>query len=337
MKILITGGAGFIGINYVHYILNEHPNYSVTVLDLLTYSSNPEAIRNLKKYKNFEFIRGDIRYGKLIDRVIKKVNAVINFAAESHVDRSIMTPYKFIETNINGTVNLLTASLKSKIDRFIQISTDEVYGSVDKGRSKENDILNPTSPYSSSKASADLIALSFYKTYGLPVIITRSSNNFGPYQYPEKFIPLFITNALENQKLPLYGDGKNIRNWIYVEDNCRGIDLVFQKGKPGEIYNIGGDVEVRNIDIVNYILELLGKSRDLIYFVQDRPAHDKRYALDSAKIKKLGWKNIFNFKQALQKTIEWYLNNKDWYIRRRKTGLFKKYYDNWYRKQRGLK
>jgi dTDP-glucose 4,6-dehydratase len=336
MRILITGGAGFIGINFVHYILTNYTNYSVIVLDCLDYSSNPEEIKQLKKFRNFKFIKGDIRDVDLINKVLKGVNAVINFAAQSHVDRSIMAPSIFFDTNIKGTVNLLSASLKNKIDRFIQISTDEVYGSIDKGRSKEKDVLDPTSPYSSSKACADLITLSYYKTFGLPVIVTRSSNNFGPYQHPEKFIPLFITNAMYNQKLPLYGDGKNIRNWIYVEDNCRGIDLVFHKGKPGEVYNIGGDIEIRNIDVVNYILELLGKDKDLIYYVKDRPAHDRRYALDSSKIKKLGWKNKFTFKDALKKTIEWYIENKKWW-QKRKDHSFKKYYNDWYKKQSGLK
>ncbi|MCX7698286.1 MAG: dTDP-glucose 4,6-dehydratase [Candidatus Goldbacteria bacterium] len=336
MKILITGGAGFIGINFVHYILANHINDLVIVLDILNYSSNPEEIQQLKKYRNFEFIRGDIRNYDLIDKVAKKINVIINFAAESHVDRSIMNPSAFFDTNVNGTINLLSVALKNKIDRFIQISTDEVYGSIIKGRSKEKDTLNPTSPYSSSKAAADLIAMSYYKTYGLPVIITRSSNNFGPYQHPEKFIPLFITNALDNQKLPLYGDGKNIRNWIYVEDNCRGIDLVLRKGKPGEIYNIGGDVEMKNIDIVKYILNILGKNEDLIQYVDDRPAHDRRYALDSGKIKKLGWKCRYNFEEALKKTIDWYIENKTWW-QKRKNNLFKKYYNSWYKKQRGLK
>lgn len=336
MKILVTGGAGFIGINFVHYILTCHPEYSVTVLDILNYSSNPEIIKQLKKIRNFKFVRGDIRDSDLIKKVVNKVNVVVNFAAESHVDRSIMTPSVFFDTNIQGTVNLLAASLKNRVDLFIQISTDEVYGSIDKGHSKEGDVLNPASPYSSSKASADLITLSYYKTFGLPVIITRSSNNFGPYQHPEKFIPLFITNALYNQKLPLYGDGKNIRNWIYVEDNCRGIDFVLRKGKPGEIYNIGGDVEIKNIEIVNYILNFLGKKSDLIYYVKDRPAHDRRYALDSGKIKKLGWNNKFNFKEALKKTIEWYVENRNWW-QKRKSVSFKKYYNNWYKKQRGLK
>ncbi len=247
-----------------------------------------------------------------------------------------MNPSVFFETNVLGTVNLINASLKNKVKKFLQISTDEVYGSIIKGRSKEQDILNPTSPYSSSKASADLIVLSYYKTYGLPVIITRSSNNFGPYQHPEKFIPLFITNALQDCKLPLYGDGKNVRNWIYVEDNCRGIDFALHKGLPGEIYNIGGDVEVKNIDIAYFILQTLGKGKQLINYVSDRPAHDRRYALDSGKIKKLGWKNKFNFREALKKTIEWYIENKNWW-QKRKSGSFSKYYNNWYKKQRGLK
>ncbi|MBP7792105.1 MAG: dTDP-glucose 4,6-dehydratase [Candidatus Goldbacteria bacterium] len=336
MKILLTGGAGFIGINFINYVLTNHADYFITVFDAMDYSSNPEAIEQFKKFRNFDFIKGDIRDYAHVNKVMKKVNVVINFAAETHVDRSIMTPTIFFDTNVKGVVNLLNAALENKIDRFIQISTDEVYGSIDKGRSKETDVLNPTSPYSSSKAAADLIVLSYHKTFGLPAIITRSSNNFGPYQYPEKFMPLFITNAIQNQKLPLYGDGKNVRNWIYVEDNCRGIDIALHKGKPGGIYNIGGDVEIKNVEVVDCILNIMGKGTNLIQRVKDRPAHDKRYALDSGKIKKLGWKNEFNFKEALRKTIDWYVENKDWW-HKRKSKSFKKYYDNWYKKQRGLK
>jgi dTDP-glucose 4,6-dehydratase len=333
VKILITGGAGFIGSNFTEYMLKKYKNHKLAVFDLLTYASNPDTIKKFVKYKNFKFIKGDIRNKKAVDKAVGNTDAVINFAAETHVDRSIINPDIFVETNIKGTNNLLESAKKYRVKRFIQISTDEVYGSIKSGKSKEGDLIDPTSPYSASKAAADLIALSYYKTFSVPVIITRSSNNFGPYQHPEKFMPLFITNALEDKDLPLYGDGKNVRNWIYVEDNCRGIDYVLRKGKDGEVYNIGGNVEIQNIKVAMTITKFLNKPDALIRPVKDRPAHDRRYALDSAKIKKLGWRPKYNFSRALKKTIDWYKDNKKWWMEL-KNQAFKNYYKNWYEERK---
>ena len=299
MKIFITGGAGFIGSNFVEYILGMHPSYKITVFDKMTYASNPDTIREFRKNKNFSFIKGDILDAAHVNRAVKGYDWVVNFAAETHVDRSILGPEAFIETNIKGTFNLLEASRKSGVKKFLQISTDEVYGSVAKGKSRETDTLDPTSPYSASKTSADLIALSYFKTFSLPVLITRSSNNFGPRQHPEKFIPLFITNTIEGKQLPIYGDGKNVRNWIYVGDNCSGLDTVLHKGIPGEIYNIGGDTEEPNIKVAKCILESFCAPDRLLKRVKDRLAHDRRDALDSSKLKKLGWKPENNFEQGM--------------------------------------
>ncbi|MCE5300072.1 MAG: dTDP-glucose 4,6-dehydratase [Spirochaetia bacterium] len=314
MKILVTGGAGFIGSNFVEYMFRNHPNYSITVFDAMTYASNPETVAKFKGRKGFRFIKGDINNTAAVNRAIKGHDWVVNFAAETHVDRSILGPGAFVETNVKGTFNLLEAARNSGVKKFLHISTDEVYGSVAGGKSKEGDMLEPTSPYSSSKAAADLIALSYFRTFGLPVIITRSSNNFGPYQHPEKFIPFFITRAMEGAELPLYGDGKNVRNWIFVEDNCSGLDTALHKGKPGEVYNIGGNVEVPNIMVAQAIAESLGVKTDKIKRVKDRPAHDRRYALDSSKLKKMGWKPRFDFFEALGITIAWYTHNRDWWL-----------------------
>lgn len=333
MKILVTGGAGFIGSNFVSYMLKAHKAYKITVLDVMTYASNPDTVKEFKKNKNFKFIKGDIRDAYTVEKAAKGCDAIVNFAAETHVDRSILGPAVFVETNVLGTSNLLEAARKNGVKKFVQISTDEVYGSVKKPhRSKEGDALNPTSPYSSSKTSADLIALSYQKTFGLPVVITRSSNNFGPYQHPEKFIPLFITNAMEGRDLPLYGDGKNVRNWIYVEDNCRGVDAVLHKGKPGEAYNIGGSVEEPNIKIAKIITKKLSQPESLIKFVKDRAAHDRRYALDSAKLKKLGWKPKYPFSKALAMTIDWYSGNMMWWMKL-KGEKFNSYYSKQYGKK----
>jgi len=330
VRILITGGAGFIGSNFVRHMLKKHKNYEYTVYDLMTYASNPDNIKEFDRNKNFRFIKGDICDRKKTEKFVKNADVVVNFAAETHVDRSILGPPVFVQTNINGTDSLLNACRIHGIKKYIQISTDEVYGSVKTGKSKETDRMNPSSPYSSSKAAADLVALAYYRTFGVPVIITRSSNNFGPYQHPEKFIPLFITNAVENRKMPLYGDGKNIRNWIYVDDNCSALDIVLHRGKPGEVYNIGGNVEMKNIDVAELILKLFGKKKKLIQKVKDRPAHDRRYALDSSKVKKLGWKPAHNFRQALDETISWYVKNEVWW-EKLKNKAFKKYYSELYR------
>jgi len=313
LKILITGGAGFIGSCFTRLMLKKYPKYNITVFDALTYASNPETINEFKKYPNFSFIKGDIRDIASVDKAVSGMDAVVHFAAESHVDRSILDPGIFVDTNVRGTMNMLEAAKNHNIKRFIHISTDEVYGSVKKGKSVETDMLEPTSPYAASKTASDLIALAYFKTFNLPVIVTRSSNNFGPYQHPEKFIPLFITNAIEGKDLPLYGDGKQVRNWIYVEDNCAALETVFRKGKPGEVYNIGGNVEEPNILVAKTIIKQLKKPASIMKFVKDRLAHDRRYALSSAKIKKLGWTPKHTFTEALKLTINWYAENKNWW------------------------
>lgn len=332
MRILITGGAGFIGSNFVYYILDKYRDYKITVFDILNkYAANPDINQRFKKYKNFNFIKGDITNKNQVENAVRKVDVIINFAAETHVDRAIIDPAPFIKTNIYGVKILLDAAKKYRIKKFIQISTDEVYGSIEKGKANENSRLNPGNPYAATKAAADLLCISYFNTYKIPVVITRSSNNFGPFQFPEKFIPLFITNALENKELPLYGDGKNVRNWLYVEDNCAAIDMVLHKGKEGEIYNIGGNIEIRNIDVALKIINMLGKQEKLIKYIKDRPGHDKRYALDYARIKKLGWKPEYKFDEALEKTVEWYSNNVNWW-KKLKGSNFKKYYNFWYKK-----
>jgi len=311
MRILITGGAGFIGSHFVRYSLEKHPEYDVAVLDKLTYAGRSENLHDV--LDSVEFIHGDVCVPGDVERAIDGCNMVFNFAAESHVDRSINEAGVFVNTNVWGTYVLLEAARRHKIERFVQISTDEVYGSCLNGSFTEDDTANPSSPYAASKASADLLALSYVRTYGLPVLITRSSNNFGPYQYPEKVIPLFITNALEDKPLPVYGDGRNIRDWIYVQDNCVAIDFVSQNGTPGEIYNIAAKNEKENLEIVDQILQLLKKPRALIRFVQDRPAHDRRYSLDVTKMTALGWVSAAPFKEALANTIDWYQKNEWWW------------------------
>ena len=317
MSILITGGAGFIGSNFIHYLLEKYEDIEIINLDKLTYAGNLDNLKDIEKEKRYNFVKGDIVDKKKVKDVFKKndIEQIINFAAESHVDRSIKTPETFINTDVFGTFNLLETCRKYNIEKYVQISTDEVYGSILKGSFIENDTLNPSSPYSASKASADLIVNSYFKTYKLPVCITRSSNNFGPYQYPEKLIPFFIIKALKNQKLPLYGDGKNVRDWLYVKDNCMAIDLVRKKGKKGEIYNIGADNEKSNIEITNIIINELKKPKSFIKYVKDRPGHDKRYSINSEKIKKLGWKSksANNFEKNMIYTIHWYLENKWWW------------------------
>ena len=328
MKILITGGAGFIGSNFIRYILEKYPDYKIVNLDKLTYAGNPKNLRDIEKKPNYRFIKGDICDSQIVDEVAKGCDVIINFAAESHVDRSILGPESFIKTDIYGTYTLLESARKYKIKRYIQISTDEVYGSIKKGSFNETDSLNPSSPYAASKASADLLSLSYFTTYQLPVIITRSSNNYGPYQFPEKLIPLFITNALENKPLPLYGDGLNVRDWLYVLDNCQAIDLILHKGEIGEIYNVGADNERTNIEITKAILKILEKGEDLIRRVKNRPGHDRRYSLDSTKIKELGWKPEYNFEKTLKETVNWYRNNESWWkkLKERAEEFYKKQY-----------
>jgi len=315
MKLLITGGAGFIGSNFIHYTLKHHKKDEVVNFDKLTYCGNLENLRDVEKDLRYKFIKGDICDAKLVEKVFQKEKPdfILNFAAETHVDRSIKNPKNFTQTNVLGTHTLLEASRKYNIKKFLQISTDEVYGSIKKGKFKEIDSLLPNSPYAASKAGADLLVRSYYKTFNLPTLITRSSNNFGPYQYPEKLIPLFITNILQGKKVPLYGTGLNVRDWIYVLDNCAGIDIVLRKGKIGEIYNIGGGNEKTNLEIAKIILKELGKDESWIEYVKDRPGHDFRYALDTRKIIKLGWKPKYSFEKAIKETIIWYKTRQDWW------------------------
>lgn len=311
--ILVTGGAGFIGSNFIHYMLKEHPGYRIINLDKLTYAGNLDNLKGVRGNKNYSFVKGDICDQKALARLMSKADWVVNFAAESHVDRSIDDPYAFTRTNVIGTHVMLEEARKNQIELFLQIGTDEVYGSIAKGSSKEGDNLDPRSPYSASKAAADLLALSYFTTFGMKVMVTRSSNNFGPYQFPEKLIPFFVTNAIKDKPLPIYGDGKNVRDWLYVLDNCRGIDAVLHKGKAGEIYNIGGGNERMNIEITDLILKTLKKPDSLKKYVQDRPGHDRRYSLDIAKAKKLGWKPRHTFSQAIGETVKWYQQNEGWW------------------------
>ncbi len=329
MKILITGGAGFIGSHFIRYILRRYPDYEVINMDKLTYAGNLENLHDIEGDRRYRFVKGDICDVELVDKMAKEVDCIINFAAETHVDRSIIDPAAFIRTDVQGTHILLEAARKYKHGRYLQISTDEVYGSIDKGSFRENDPLCPNSPYAASKAGADLLTLAYVKTYDFPAIITRSSNNFGPNQYPEKFMPLFIINAMQEKPLPLYGDGKNIRDWIYVEDNCAGIDCVLHNGKEGEVYNIGGGNERTNIEIVDMILKATNKPKDLIKFVKDRPGHDRRYSLDCEKAKGLGFRPAHEFEDAIQETVGWYVKNKGWW-ERIMSGEFRSYYEHLY-------
>ncbi len=318
-NILVTGGAGFIGSNYINQTLKEKEDYNIVNLDKLTYAGNLENLKLSEKKNNYTFVKGDITDSKIITGIFEKykIKYVINFAAESHVDRSILGSEIFFRTNVIGTNVLLETSRKFEIEKFVQVSTDEVYGSLgEEGLFTEHTPLSPNSPYSSSKASADLMALSFFHTYGLPVTITRCSNNYGPFQFPEKLIPLIIINALNNKKLPVYGDGLYVRDWIFVHDHNKAINLVFEKGKPGEVYNIGASNEMPNIEIIKLILDYLDKPESLIEYVKDRPGHDRRYAIDSSKIRReLNWKPDFLFREALKHTIDWYIKNKDWWER----------------------
>jgi len=331
MKLLITGGAGFIGSNFIRYLLKKYPRYRIINLDKLTYCGNLDNLKDIKTSR-YKFVKGDITDAKLVKKMAKDVDGIFNFAAETHVDRSIMGADDFIRTDILGTKNLLEAVKEFKIKRYLQISTDEVYGSLASGKANEKSSLAPNNPYSASKAGGDLMVRAYHRTFNLPVLITRSSNNFGPYQYPEKLIPLFVTNILEGKKVPLYGDGKNVRDWIYVEDNCTALDLVFHKGKIGEIYNIGGDNPRTNFEITKLILKTLGRDEKMIEYVKDRPGHDRRYALNSSKIRRLGWKPQYQFQKAMKRTIEWYKNNEGWW-KKIKSGEYFKYYKRQYGKR----
>lgn len=347
--ILITGGAGFIGSNFIKYMLNEHPDYKLINLDSLTYAGNLENLKDIADDRRYTFVKVDIRDRDKVEEVFKEndIDAVVNFAAESHVDRSIEDPEVFLTTNIIGTQVLLDAAKKHwKINpddkycreykpgvKFLQVSTDEVYGALgDTGLFTETMRLLPNSPYSASKTSADLVVRSYNETFALPVNITRCSNNYGPYQFPEKLIPLIINNCLKGNDLPIYGDGMQIRDWLHVKDHCSAIDTVLHKGQDGEIYNIGGNNEKANIELVKLIIEVLGKSEDLIKYVKDRPGHDRRYAIDNTKITtELGWKPAYTFEEGIKETIQWYLDNTDW-IENVISGDYAKYYDEMYEK-----
>ncbi|MEW6140840.1 MAG: dTDP-glucose 4,6-dehydratase [Thermodesulfobacteriota bacterium] len=334
MKLLVTGGCGFIGSNFVLHMLASYPDVSIINMDLLTYAGNLENLQDAEPYgERHRFVRGDITDRELVRSLMhERPDAVVNFAAESHVDRSILDASAFVKTNVLGTQVLLDVCREFGIGRFLQISTDEVYGSLGpEGAFTEANNLAPNSPYAASKAAADLLVRSYHKTFGLDAIVTRCSNNYGPYQFPEKLIPLMISNALQDRELPVYGDGLNVRDWIYVQDHCRAIDLVLRKGAAGEIYNVGGRCECCNIDVVRYILRRLGKSESLIRLVQDRPGHDRRYAIDCSKLEeRLGWRPLVGFEEGMNQTISWYIEHEAWW-QRIKSGEYMKYYETWYR------
>ena len=333
MRYLITGGAGFIGSNFIRLLLEKEPNSKIINFDKLTYAANLDNLRDIEKNKNYKFVKGDICNKKIVEKLIKKTDIVVHFAAETHVDRSIIEAGEFIKSDIYGTFVLLNMARKSKIERFMHISTDEVYGSVQEGSFTEESTLRPTNPYSASKAGADRLAFSYFKTFKLPVIIVRSSNNFGPYQHPEKLMPLFTTNAIENKKLYLYGDGLNKRDWLYVLDNCEAIYFLMKKGGVGEVYNVGADNERTNLDITKMILKELKKPNLLIKFVKDRVSHDRRYALNFSKIRKGGWRPKYKFEKALKETINWYVDNEWWWKKIKQRKKFKEYYKKQYGKR----
>jgi dTDP-glucose 4,6-dehydratase len=330
-NIMVTGGAGFIGSNFVHYLLEKYPDYRVLVFDKLTYAGNLANLADLAGHPRYHFVRGDICDAEAVRAAIRQydIDTIVNFAAETHVDRSIMDADAFIRTDIYGTYVLLEAVKEFRLERFHQVSTDEVYGEVLEGSSVETDPLRPRSPYAASKAGAEHLVQAYFVTYGLPVTITRGSNNIGPYQYPEKVVPLFITNAIDDLPLPLYGDGTQQRDYQYVLDHCEGIDIVLHHGKPGEAYNLGTGVETRNIDMARLILRLLGKPESLIQFVKDRPGHDRRYSINCDKIKALGWRSRHTFEEALEKTVRWYVEHEEWW-RPLKSGEYKEYYRRQY-------
>ena len=336
VEVLVTGGAGFIGSNFVRYALEAHPDWRVTTLDKLTYAGRRENLHDVMTHERHAFVHGDIIDAPVSGPLVERSNIVVHFAAETHVDRSIMAAGDFIRTDVEGTFVLLEAARRATgLTRFVQISTDEVYGSVATGASTETDELRPRNPYSASKAGADRLAYSYWATYDLPVIITRASNNYGPYQFPEKVIPLFVTNALDDIPVPLYGDGRNVRDWLHVLDHCRAIDLLIGKGSNGEVYNIGGGNDVMNVDLTHRILETLGKPRSLIKPVADRLGHDRRYCLDTTKLRSQGWSPQVPFEQGLRETVDWYRANEWWWRPiKEQDPNFKSYYQAQYEKRR---
>jgi len=329
MRLLVTGGCGFIGSNFIRYVLTQHPDDRVVNLDKLTYAGNPANLADFEHDARYAFVHGDIADAELVRDVARDVDAIVNFAAPSHVDRSILDADEFLRTNVLGVRVLLDAVRTLRVPRLLHVSTDEVYGSIATGAATEASPLRPSNPYSAAKAGGDLLALAYWTTHGVPVVVTRSSNNFGPYQYPEKLIPLFITNALDSQPLPVYGDGLQVRDWIYVLDNCAAIDLVLRAGRDGEVYNIAGGHEVANATVTREILRWLGKPESLIQMVADRPGHDRRYALDASKLARLGWAPRYPFASALESTVRWYREHDAWW-RPLKSGDFRAYYERQY-------
>ncbi|MGA9047939.1 MAG: dTDP-glucose 4,6-dehydratase [Dehalococcoidia bacterium] len=331
MKMLVTGGAGFIGSNFIRLVFKERSSWAVVNLDSLTYCGNLENLKDMQDDNRYTFVHGDIADRELVDRLLRQgFDAIINFAAESHVDRSILDASPFIRTNVEGTMVLLEGANKHGIKKFVQVSTDEVYGSIEEGSFNEESRLAAGSPYSASKAAADLLAMAYWNTHKTPVSVTRCTNNYGPYQFPEKLIPLAISNVLEGNPIPVYGDGLNVRDWIYVEDHCRAVLAVVEKGKPGNVYNIAGGSEKTNLEIVQMLLKLLAKGKDMMRFVTDRPGHDRRYSLDDGKIRReLKWKPLCNFEEGMKKTVDWYRENEVWW-KRIKTGEYLKYYQTMY-------
>ncbi|MGO4693589.1 dTDP-glucose 4,6-dehydratase [Paenibacillus sp. 2TAB26] len=333
MKLLVTGGAGFIGSNFVLYMIKNYPNYEIINVDALTYAGNLENLRSIEQHSNYSFVKADIAKRSELEPLFQQgIDAVINFAAESHVDRSILHPEIFVQTNILGTQTLLDLTKQYNVTKFVQVSTDEVYGTLgETGLFTEDTPIAPNSPYSASKAGADLLVRAYHETFGLNVNITRCSNNYGPYQFPEKLIPLMIQNALQDKPLPVYGDGLNVRDWLYVEDHCSAIDLVLHKGVNGEVYNVGGRNERNNLQVVRTILEELGKPESLISYVKDRLGHDRRYAIDADKIRnELGWQPKFNYEDGIKETIRWYLSNTEW-MEQVASGSYQQYYDTQYK------
>tara|TARA_B100000029_G_scaffold515020_1_gene620119 strand:- start:13252 stop:14256 length:1005 start_codon:yes stop_codon:yes gene_type:complete len=328
--LLVTGGAGFIGSNFVRYLLNHYPCSNIIVLDVLSYAANLSNLDGIINSGRLQFVQGDICNRTLVKELMSKVDAVINFAAESHVDRSILDPSSFITTNYNGVYILLEVAKELGIKRFLQVSTDEVYGHVPDGLSIESDPFMPRSPYAASKAAADLLVQSYFTTYELPVLTTRGSNTIGPYQYPEKVLPIFITQALENQPLPIYGDGSAVRSYVYVEDHCSAIDLVLRSGQVGSVYNVGTNYEVSGTDLADAVLNLLDRPKNLRKFVRDRSGHDLRYALDCSAIKSLGWRPRYDFQTMLEITTQWYIDHKQWWQEIKKSSNYQNYYENQY-------
>ena len=317
MRLLVAGGAGFIGANFIHLMLEEHPDYEIINLDKLTYAGNLANLKDVEALPNYSFVKGDIADAQIVSQAVEGVDVIVNFAAETHVDRSIHSAGAFIDTDVKGVFVLLEQAHKAGVQKVVCVSTDEVYGSIEEGAFAEDDRLNPRNPYSASKAGGELL------------VVTRGSNNYGPYQYPEKLIPLFVTNAIDDMPLPLYGDGLNVRDWLHVEDHCRGIQVAIDKGEPGEVYNVGAGNQHTNIEITRSILGHLGKSEDLIRYVNDRPGHDRRYAVDSSRIKALGWKPQKEFMQGIKETVDWYVKN-EWWWRPLRSGEYLEYYNKQY-------